>query len=174
MSGSRRCISPIVPGWGLRPLRSSLSRPRRRRRPSAGSGCGSWRGTSSAVVYRPRRAGGSGDSAWASGSTSDSAPRVVQVTEDDGLGSGQVCSHAMDDFAVAQLSALSASPSILRLLNALHAVRALLHHAAHAHRDVRVELHRGCGKSPYMGVHPDTPPTSSHSPSRSLRASRSS
>ena len=38
---------------------------------------------------------------------------------------------------------ISAFAWILRVLDALHAERALLHHAAHAHRDVRVEQQAG-------------------------------
>src|SRR5207247_802334 len=70
----------------------------------------------------------------------DARVRIVEVAEDDGVGRAGLRAGARD-LAVANGAIAFALGRDLRLLDALHAVRALLHDAAHAHGDVGVELH---------------------------------
>src|SRR5690606_20309066 len=64
---------------------------------------------------------------------------VVEIAEDDRAGGAGVLAGGPD---VAVLDRLAGALALdLPLLDPLHAVRALLHHAAHADRDVRVVTH---------------------------------
>src|ERR1043165_1090429 len=81
----------------------------------------------------------------------DLAVRVVEVAEDDGLGRAGLLA-GRDDVAVLHPLALLLALD-LRVLDALDAVAALLHHAARAHADFRVAHHLEVRRVPPVSGH---------------------
>src|SRR2546425_2601079 len=70
----------------------------------------------------------------------DARVAVVEIAEDDRFGRARLLAGG-HDVAIADVAILE-SRLILRATDALHAERALFHHALLAHRDIRVEQHR--------------------------------
>ncbi len=106
-------------------------------RPSPGSGYGPCRGRSCADASRARRGARSGGPCATACVTR--AVRVVEVAEDDRVGrAGLLAGGTISPSRSVAVLALGLD---LRRLDPLHAVGALLHHAAEAHGDVGVVLH---------------------------------
>ena len=117
-------------------VRRCLSRHRALQLRGRGSGCC----TAARYVVRGRVFSSSSRRVVAAArpcSLRDPAVRVVQVAEDDRLGRARRLAGG-HDLAVADRPALAFSASMRAGADALHAVGALLHHAAAAHRHVGV------------------------------------
>ena len=84
------------------------------------------------------------------------ARRIVDVAEDDGLRRARRFA-GRDDLAVADGARPRAWPATCARVDALHAVGALLHHAAAADGDVRVALHLERRRVP-VGVEQEVEP----------------